>query len=118
MTNGTAHEVIDGVVAARNDRGVRIGEEWFNLSQFGPKLELPEAGAHVRLKVDAKGYIRDLDVLSDQDEPVEIVLPEPTAIRLQVLQAAAAFSARREEIKSADVLRIAESWIKWVEEQS
>jgi hypothetical protein len=33
-----------------------------------------------------------------------------------VLQAAAAFGASRPDLKSSDVLKIAESWLAWVNE--
>ena len=38
-----------------------------------------------------------------------------TISRLAVLKAAASFAATRQDIKSADVLRIAQSWLTWVQ---
>ena len=73
----------------------------------------------VRLEVQPKGFINSL----------EIVKPMPTAsdgsklavtgrddriTRLAVLKAAAVFGASRPDLKSADVLRIADSWLEWV----
>lgn len=40
---------------------------------------------------------------------------ERTIARLAVLKAAANFAATRTDIKSADVLAIADRWIKWVD---
>ena len=40
-----------------------------------------------------------------------------TIARLTVLKAAANFAAMREEIKSADVLTIADRWLAWVERE-
>ena len=39
---------------------------------------------------------------------------EQTISRLAVLKAAAAFGASRPDLKSADVLKIAASWLEWV----
>jgi hypothetical protein len=41
-----------------------------------------------------------------------------TITRLAVLKAAAEFGASRPELKSGDVLRIAESWERWVNRES
>jgi hypothetical protein len=38
-----------------------------------------------------------------------------TISRLAVLKAAAAFGASRPDLKSADVLKIAECWLRWVQ---
>jgi len=40
---------------------------------------------------------------------------ERTIAKLAVLKAAAQFGASRPELKSADVLRIADTWLAWVE---
>jgi len=102
---------LEGSVEARNDRGIKIDGEWANRSNFGPRLDLPEVGARVRAEVDPKGFLKSVEVL-------ESALPtssrELTIARLAVLKAAAHFSADRADIKSADVLRIADCWLKWV----
>jgi hypothetical protein len=56
-----------------------------------------------------------MSVAEHDDEPVQIGIGSDRAVRLAVLEAAAQFAADRDEIKSADVLRIAESWLAWVE---
>jgi hypothetical protein len=61
-------EDVEGVVQAVNPNGLKIGGAWLNVSQFGPKLELPDADAHVRLGVDSRGYIKTLQVLGTDDE--------------------------------------------------
>jgi hypothetical protein len=116
MMNGRVQtEEVEGVVEGVNATGLKIGGAWVNVSRFHP-VELPEAGAHVRLKVDAKGYIVDLEqlsspaVLSDRDDRIT---------RLAVLKAAAQFvgvwGQTREEIKSDHVLILAERWLEWVQ---
>jgi hypothetical protein len=107
-----AHESIEGRVEQRNDTGIRIAGEWYNRSRFH-HVDLPDVGSLVSLDVDDKGFIRSITPLEDQDEP-QFVSAE-SATRLSVLQAAAAFAAGRTDIKSADVLRIAEVWLEWVE---
>jgi len=112
MMNGRVQtEDVEGTVEAVNSTGLKIGGAWLNVSRFHP-VELPEAGTHVRLGVDSKGYIKDLEVL---DTPVTAsVSRNETITRLAVLKAAAQFAAERTDIRSADVLRIADSWLKWV----
>jgi len=114
-TNGRVqtHQV-EGQVEGKNATGLKIAGAWVNVSRYKP-VDLPEAGAHVRVDVDDKGYIKQLEVLGtptigaarDRDK---------TIARLAVLKAAAAFAAPRSAIKSADVLRIADAWLAWLEQ--
>lgn len=110
-TNGRVPtQQVEGVVEATNRTGIRIAGAWVNVSQFKP-IELPDVGAHVRLEVDSKGFIKDLEVLHT---PVTASLSRnETITRLAVLKAAAEFGASR-DIKSSDVLKIADSWLAWV----
>src|SRR6266487_4238547 len=87
-TNGNV-DIIEGIVEAANDRGIKVGGEWRNASKFHP-IDLPDRGARVRLELDNKGFIRTLQVLdaapaansSDRDRVIT---------RLTVLKAAAHF---------------------------
>jgi hypothetical protein len=106
-------ELVEGTVEATNDNGVRIDGAWYNRSQFKP-VDLPGVGARVCLRVDAKRFINSVDVLEHTPATASLSRND-TITRLTVLKAAAHFAATREEIKSADVLRIAESWLAWVE---
>lgn len=109
---------VEGTVEASNRTGLKIGGAWVNVSQFHP-VAVPETGAHVRLEVDAKGYIRELellDTLSRSAAQHESVSTRDDRIaRLSVLKAAAQFAAGRADIKSADVLAIADRWLAWVQ---
>jgi hypothetical protein len=107
---------VEGAVEARNDRGIKLGGEWRNMSKFRP-VALPEIGAHVRADVDDKGFLKAIEVL---DEPT----PAATAsvshrdqqiARLAVLKAAAAYAAVRPTMKAADVLTVADRWLEWVQ---
>jgi hypothetical protein len=107
----SSHQV-RGRIESANETGVRIAGEWYNRSRFHP-VDLPKAGAEVVLAVDDKGYIHSVEPLEDGEE-MPFVSAE-SATRLSVLQAAANFAAGRSDIKSSDVLRIAEVWLEWVE---
>jgi hypothetical protein len=115
QSSSRTNHAVQGCIEAANETGVRIAGEWFNRSKFHP-IDLPKVGEQVSLDVDDKGYIRSVDVLEAVDE-TEFVSAE-SATRLSVLQAAANFAATRTDIKSADVLRIAEVWLEWVEQDA
>jgi hypothetical protein len=107
---------VEGTVEGVNATGLKIGGAWVNVSRLHPVV-LPEAGAHVRMKVDAKGYIASLENLSpatahsatDRDARIT---------RLAVLKAAAIFvgqfSQCHDGVKSEHVLVLADRWLDWV----
>jgi hypothetical protein len=107
---------VEGLVEATNANGLKIAGAWVNVSRFRP-VELPEAGTYVRLEVDSRGYIRELEVLKAAAVSRNDVSRSETITRLAVLEAAAAFAAGRTDIKSTDVLQIADRWLAWVERQ-
>ena len=111
MNGRVQTEDVEGVVESVNATGLKIGGAWLNVSRFHP-VQLPDAGAHVRLKIDTKGYIVDLETLSAPARQSR----DQTITRLAVLKAAAFFGASRPDLKSADVLKIATSWLAWIEE--
>jgi hypothetical protein len=116
MNGRVPTQQVEGVVEATNRTGLKIGGAWVNVSQFHP-VETPDVGAHVRLDVDSKGYIRELEVLgsSAAQSPALLSDRDERIARLAVLKAAAAFGASRPDMKSADVLTLAERWLAWVE---
>ena len=111
MNGRVQTEDVEGVVESVNATGIKIGGAWVNVSRFRP-VDLPDAGAHVRLKVDSKGYIVDLEVLNHTAVTPSLSRNE-TITKLAVLKAAAEFGASR-DIKSSDVLKIADLWLAWV----
>jgi hypothetical protein len=117
MNGRVPTEEVEGVVEATNAKGLKIGGAWVNVSQFRP-VELPETGAHVRLKIDSRGYIVDLERLSPEKTPAVVSDKDQRITRLAVLKAAAEFvglwGQTREEIKSEHVLQIADRWLEWV----
>jgi hypothetical protein len=75
-------DVVDGVVARRNERGILLQGEnvWLNVSRYAtPAPALPLPGERVRLYLDKDGYIRDVDrVAYSTNGPAEDgVDPEP-----------------------------------------
>jgi hypothetical protein len=118
MNGRVQTEDVEGVVEAVNAKGLKIGGAWVNVSQFRP-VELPETGAHVRLKVDAKGYIVSIENLSPPEKtPAGLSDKDQRITRLAVLKAAAEFVGRyaqmREDVKSEHVLVLADRWLEWV----
>jgi hypothetical protein len=90
-------EQVEGTVEAVNTKGLRIAGAWVNVSQFRP-VELPELhpGAHVRVDVDSRGYIKALEVLdasSAHGKPTHATERDDRITRLAVLKAAANFVA-------------------------
>ena len=118
MNGRVPTEDVEGLVESVNATGLKIGGAWVNLSRFHP-VTLPDAGARVRLKIDAKGYIVDLEHLSPK--PATTAKDERIT-RLAVLKAAAEFvglwGQTRDEVKSEHVLVLADKWLKWVVEDT
>jgi hypothetical protein len=59
---------VEGLIEATNANRLKIAGAWVNVSRFH-LVELPEPGAHVRLEVDSRGYIKELEVLSKPQTP-------------------------------------------------
>ena len=114
MMNGrTPTDDVEGVVEGVNATGLKIGGAWVNVSKFHP-VELPDVGAHVRVKVDSKGFIVHLENLSPRESPAVLSDKDERITRLAVLKAAAEFGASRPDLKSSEVLMIADKWMAWV----
>jgi hypothetical protein len=113
--------MVEGTVEAVNERGIRLGDEWLNVSKFKP-VALPPQGAQVRVETDAKGFLKSVEVLDQASAPTPAVSRDRTITRLAVLKAAAAFCGQyataHEEVRSKDVLAIADAWLAWVEHTS
>jgi hypothetical protein len=108
---------LEGTVEATNERGLRLGGEWLNVSKFKP-VPLPAPGARVRAEVDAKGFLKSVDVL-EAAPPAQPSERDVRSTRLAVLKAAADFlglmSQTRQEVRSEHVLVLADRWLAWVE---
>jgi hypothetical protein len=87
-----------------------------------PPVELPEAGAYVRLEVDSRGYIRELEILSQSAAASPALLSDKNdriTTRLAVLGAAAIFCGHyatvHPDVRSEHFLLLAERWLAWVD---
>jgi hypothetical protein len=113
---------VAGTVEAVNPKGIKIAGAWHNFSRFAEDLVIPERGQDVTLTVDKAGFVRTVTVTDGADVGAAIRNASPpasadrdrTITRLAVLKAAAEFGAARPGLKSGEVLRIAESWERWV----
>ena len=122
-SQGRIVERVEGVVTASNARGVKLAgrDEYVNFSKYAsPPIAPPRRGQHVTLGLDADGYVCDLVVdLGAAAPPASD--RERIITRLSVLRSAATFVAGyaqcREDVKSSDVLAIADVWLKWVEQE-
>src|SRR5579859_6451155 len=119
-SNGHTADVVEGIVESANDRGVKVGGDWRNVSRFHP-VELPDRGARVRLELDGKGFIRSVQILETAAKASSTTTTRDREIRrMAVLKATANFlglmSQCREEVKSDHVLVLADRWLAWVEQ--
>ena len=117
-SNGTVVDQVEGLVESVNERGVKVAGEWRNVPKFHP-VELPDRGARVYLELDNKGFIRTLQVLEQAPSAGQNSSNHNrTSTRLACLNAAATFCGHyatvHEDVKSADVLKIAEAFERWV----
>lgn len=118
-----------GRVTCVNPKGLKLEghDDWFNYSKFAVGIVAPERGQDVTVTVDKAGFLRAVIQNSGFPPPVAGASDAPkdaktrqetprdvTITRLAVLKAAAEFGAARPQLKSGDVLAIAESWERWV----
>jgi hypothetical protein len=124
-TNG--QKIVTGRVVSANDKGVKLdmSDDWFNYSKWADaELRIPVArGDVVDLTLDRSGFIRScVPNGAVAGAPADRPAPQPTAraetdrriSRLAILKAAAEFGASRPNLKSGDVLTIADSWERWI----
>ena len=65
---GRIVEHIDGTVTSANRRGVTLAgqDDYLNFSRYAdPPIAAPRRGQHIRIGLDADGYIRELQILAD-----------------------------------------------------
>jgi hypothetical protein len=121
-SQGRIVEHVDGQVAAANERGVHLDGEsaWRNYSKFASALPTPAQGQHVRLGLDAAGFVRELQVL-DASPGATTAAPcvlDDLSIRLRVLEIAATtvgqFAQTHEAASTDHILPLAERLLAWV----
>jgi hypothetical protein len=114
-------QTVEGTVEAANPKGLKLNGEWLNWSQFATSRLEAGKGQAVRLKVDGKGFIRELEHLlpeGENDRSGQGAERDARIARLAVLKAASAFlglmSQSRPEVRSEHVLVLADRWLDWV----
>ncbi len=125
--NDTGAAQLTGVVSSVNPKGIKLEgrDDWLNFSKFAADLVPPSRGQAVTVALDGQGYVRAIGPAGDAGN-----LPTPgvstivetgagpsrdqTITRLAVLKAASVFAASRPDLKSADLLALAERMEAWV----
>lgn len=127
-------ETVSGLVEQINAKrtGIKVAGEWLNISLYHALAALPTPGQRVDVlveKTEHGAYIQSVDVL-DGGQVHQLPMQQrrggggggrsPAELReirrLTCLKAAAAFGASRPDVKSADVLAIADRWVAWIEQ--
>lgn len=83
-------KTVKGIVETVNDKGINIGGNWFNFSQYDP-VEEPKEGDAVEIKVDGKNgkWIKDLKFISPEEAVKEIITAKDVRItRLSLISSA------------------------------
>jgi hypothetical protein len=57
-------QMVSGEITAKNERGVKLGDTWYNLSRWADQVDAHEVGDRVELGIDSKGFVRTLTRLS------------------------------------------------------
>jgi len=116
--NGTGATPLTGVVASVNPKGIRLEgrDDWFNFSKFAADLVPPARGQAVSVTLDGQGFVRAIAPAATAPDAQQ----QPSAgretliIRQTCIKAAAEFAASRPELRSADLLALAERMEAWV----
>lgn len=118
-------ESVGGAVEQVNAKGtgIRVLGEWLNISQYHPIAVMPTPGELVEVQVERtdKGpWINSLRIVGGAPAPTPSTRDRAIA-RMSALRSAAIFCGHRstvhEEVKSSDVLKIAEVWLEWLEQK-
>lgn len=136
MANQT--ETVTGLVEHINAQqtGIKVDGRWLGISQFHPLAELPRRGQRVEVQAQRSergmwiqamhvldgGQVHDLP--AQQQRRTSWRTPsDPREIRrLACLKAAATFAAGKclrgsNDVKTADVLKVAEAFERWVQDR-
>lgn len=83
-------KTVKGLVETVNDKGIKIGDNWFNFSQYDP-VEEPHEGDAVEIKVDGKNgkWIKELKFISaDEAMKASITAKDVRITRLSLISSA------------------------------
>lgn len=132
-----AAEQIVGTVSLIGEKGgfqilERPGTYWRVSDYATPKPSMPSVGQRVRLSLDGRAFVTAITVV-DATTPGADVIPAPpassppssspatttgpsretTITRLAVLKCAATYAASRPDMKTADLVKLAECLERW-----
>jgi hypothetical protein len=113
-------QMVTGVVSARNERGVKLGETWYNLSRWASDVDAFDVGDEVELGLDSKQFIRTLKRIRrpqrntqsgqsrNQSESQRGVSDEWVRVQALTLAIEYARAAQLDQITLADLYEIAD----------
>lgn len=119
---------IKGEVTGVNEKGVKLGDTWYNYSKFAENLEkLTEAqvGASVELALDKANYIRAVRVLKNSQTPAASQsIAKWNTFRITALQCATQLIASHPQTETSDLteslaietLSLANALLQWLKE--
>jgi len=119
-----------GQVTKVNHTGFQLdGTDWVTISKFAdPAPEMPSVGQRVTVGVDTKGFARTVEQMSTdstiakpssgstvpKSHDATLATRDAMITRLAVLKVAATFAASRPDMKSPDLIALAERLEAWV----
>ena len=117
-THGTGTAQLTGIVTTVNPKGLKLDgrEGWLNVSKWATDVTLPERGQAVSVTLDGGGYVRAIGpaaIVPDAQQQASAGR-ETLIIRQTCIKAAAEFAASRPELRSTDLLALAERMEAWV----
>lgn len=112
-------KAVKGIVETVNDKGIKIGSDWFNFSQYDP-VEEPKEGDAVEIKVDGKNgkWIKELKFVSKEEMMKEDISAKDVRItRLSLISSAVEMlKTNGNSVNTKEVESAARQWEKYVYE--
>ena len=117
-SNGTGTAQLVGVVTAVNPKGFKLEgrDDWLNFSKFAADLVPPSRGQAVTVTLDGLGFVRAIAPAAAAPDAQQQASAgrETLIIRQTCIKASAEFCASRPDLKSADLLALAERMEAWI----
>ena len=127
--NPIPNQTVTGVVASVNPKGLKLDgrPDWLNFSRFAQDIVPPMRGQTVTLTLDRQGFVRAVHPADGSEvtpstngsvRPAQgHTAPDPRELRIirqSVLKTAGEFCASRPDLRSLDLLALAERLEAWV----
>ena len=117
----SASNSVTGLVVSTNPKGLKLDghDAWFNFSKFSTDIVPPERGQTVTLSLDRAGFVRAVEAsgsaTSDPTSSRQTSSQRETVItRLACVKASAEFCASRPDLRSSDLIALAQRLEEWV----